>query len=407
MIIDEQKAWGSDEHATSWLQKLNDVKLHAEMNEAVFKDTTGDEGWVMEFGIGLIQILALQLLAGLWVYFVIRKIRTSRAFRVVLTMTGLACIANVTSRVFDPERHFIAAMISCYALGFFAPLQALKLLDQQKVIDEDGKMAEKAGLRLILASVAFPAARPSRHHRAASISSLVSVGSILFASTYALTLYYPTIVGTKNIVITNLWCCILLFVGVGGVNCLTTAMFGIVAGEEYEVSWPFGCPLLTKSVGAFWSVHWNVSVHQALYRGVFLPLIRSNGKMDAEMLRRRKAAATMACFLVSGVAHEIVLLYVNIKVGESRGEWMLMFLLNGIVTVAEARYRKQLKKVPQIVRALIAQTFLVVSASTFFYPLAFRLGLLDRAYDNVAKSVAYLWRIPPLPLQGVSALESI
>jgi len=115
-----------------------------------------------------------------------------------------------------------------------------------------------------------------------------------------------------------------------------------VVGIEVEKS--FENFFLSASLAEFWSLRWNQHVAKLLKCVVYEPLVerawvrgegkaRQRGKPSA----LRRAVATAATFVASGVMHEVVFFYVA---GVMTGGWWTFFSLQGVFVIIESLLRK-------------------------------------------------------------------
>lgn len=88
----------------------------------------------------------------------------------------------------------------------------------------------------------------------------------------------------------------------------------------------FDNPAASRTLGEFWGRRWNMAFHVVAVRFVFKPLVRRIGP----------AWATMATFAFSGLLHDLLL---SVPVGGGYGLPTLYFLLQGVLVLAERRWR--------------------------------------------------------------------
>ncbi|CAI7895712.1 unnamed protein product, partial [Closterium sp. NIES-54] len=98
-----------------------------------------------------------------------------------------------------------------------------------------------------------------------------------------------------------------------------------------------------------------------------------------------RAAATIASFAVSGIMHELVILYIG---GAMTGEQMVFFTLHGVLTVAEAWVRKEwgkreLASIPKVVAGGLALGFLLSTGHVLFFAPYQRLGVISCVVDGL------------------------
>lgn len=97
-------------------------------------------------------------------------------------------------------------------------------------------------------------------------------------------------------------------------------LFRLVAvfwrGHGYDVAPPFDAPLLSTSLGEFWSRRWNRAFSEMTALAVYRPVARRFGT----------AAALAAAFVLSGVLHELA---ISVPARGGFGGPMAYFLLHG------------------------------------------------------------------------------
>lgn len=347
------------------------------------------QDWFSELAIGFAKLVILQLLAGLWIATILHQCNTRSVLtRLVLGMTGMLLIASAAFLIFDPATHIIAAAIAGYALAFSAPLRAIQVLQEQDVWTQSHKkyrhQVETPSLRRIVATVCFPAAAPSPRHPPTNLLSLLITGILLLAVSILLSLCFPAILNLNSYIVTTTWCCTLAYTATWAITSLTSALFIIAVGVDHTICKPFYSPWSADSLASFWALHWNVPIHQALRDGIYSPLTKVGKGYSESSLKMRQGIATMLCFIVSGISHEAVLLFMGVPFGNSRGEWMGFFVAHGVAMLLEKQFRSELKKVPRGLRRLMTAGFVFASASLLFFPIGFRLGLLKAASDSFA-----------------------
>jgi hypothetical protein len=84
----------------------------------------------------------------------------------------------------------------------------------------------------------------------------------------------------------------------------------------------FACPLAAKSLGDFWGQRWNRAFSGFARDLIFRPLARPLGT----------SGATLAVFVFSGLAHELV---ISLPAAGGYGLPMLYFLIQGLLVLAE------------------------------------------------------------------------
>lgn len=86
----------------------------------------------------------------------------------------------------------------------------------------------------------------------------------------------------------------------------------------------FDCPVCATSLAQFWGRRWNHVFSDFARAVLFRPLARRAGVV----------LATLAVFVLSGVAHELV---ITVPAGAGYGGPLLYFVIQGVLVVAESR----------------------------------------------------------------------
>lgn len=87
-----------------------------------------------------------------------------------------------------------------------------------------------------------------------------------------------------------------VYLGLSGLGDLVIGLVGFGTGARFNDV--FAAPFAPRSLADFWGRRWNLYVRDLLHRFVFVPVAR----------RWRASLAVLACFAVSGVAHEALAL---------------------------------------------------------------------------------------------------
>ncbi len=115
--------------------------------------------------------------------------------------------------------------------------------------------------------------------------------------------------------------------------------------------------LETTGIGDFWSRRWNVGYSQMMQRLVGRPVEAIAGSN----------AGVMAIFLASGLLHELA---ITLPVRSGFGLPTLYFLLHGILTILEKKWRSPLGKIPTLI--------IVVLPLGLLFPPAFQQEVITR-----------------------------
>lgn len=308
--------------------------------------------WIAEFARGLCALVLINIFSGIWTVRVIHS-ELSPYSKLPVCLIGFAFLNALAFHCFDPKTHLIGSCVSAVSLGFTAPLQAAAWL-LRKVANP----SEPTSDREIILRIAIPAASPSVRHPAESPYTQVLRGTIyLYLGISSIHLFdeYLRIGGVRLDIISMF---LLATCATATLNFSSAALglFGFPSPP------PFRCPVLSPTLAQFWAGRWNAPVSDSLRVAIYDPLRKIHGWS--------KPAACMACFFVSGVAHELVLLYCGVH--DSHGEWFCFFMLSGASILLES-------KVHAIVASpLLRWAFAVGAFFTLFHclfvPVAVRTG---------------------------------
>ncbi|BAS78598.1 Os02g0468100 [Oryza sativa Japonica Group] len=152
---------------------------------------------------------------------------------------------------------------------------------------------------------------------------------------------------------------------------------GVALGMEMEPQ--FDRPYLSASLRDFWGRRWNLVASAVLRAAVYDPVRARSGD---------PAAGVLAAFLVSGLMHEVVILYLTSRA--PTGRVTAFFALHGVCVCAErwwcARQHKREAR-PQLPRAVAAPLVLGFVAGTafwLFFPAIYGGGMDDLYLAEIA-----------------------
>ena len=156
------------------------------------------------------------------------------------------------------------------------------------------------------------------------------------------------------------------------ITILARAM--LPSGTDLEPQ--FAAPYLSSSLQEFWGRRWNILVSSLLREAVYRPVGAVYGP----------AAGMMASFLVSGLMHEILWIYLTLL--RPTGEVTMFFVFHGICTVAEAIVKKWWSRrgwpaTPTGLTAPLTLGFVMVSSWWLFLPQLER----SRAQEQVVNEL--------------------
>lgn len=308
--------------------------------------------WFADLGRGLLALFLLQLLTGYWTVSIIRS-SLSKSAKLPVCLAGITFLTLLSSTIFHPSTHLLGCMIGAVSMVFTSPLQAAAWVQRKT-----SSPSEKTSDIEIILRIAIPASLPNPKYPLESPSVQLLRG-ISYISVAALSRRHVARAVDEGGLFVDAFGLFFVLSSTTGTLNFTSAVLGAFGVRSPS---PFRAPLLSPSVGSFWSGRWNAPVSDSLRIGVYEPLRRLHGWS--------RASATLACFIVSGVCHEIILIYCGVY--DSRGEWFCFFMLCGLATVLE-------KKVHQYITGRWAQyvggvVCLSVLFHVFFAPVALRTG---------------------------------
>ncbi|KAG2310641.1 hypothetical protein Bca52824_022198 [Brassica carinata] len=150
----------------------------------------------------------------------------------------------------------------------------------------------------------------------------------------------------------------------------------IILGCDLEPQ--FNEPYLATSLQDFWGRRWNLMVTAILRSSVFSPVRR----ICTHFLNSEWATiiGVLATFVVSGVAHEVLFLYLTHE--PPTGEVTWFFVLHGVCTVVEVLVKKKtfVGRWPErpLVSRLITVGFVCMSSGWLFFPQLKRSNVMER-----------------------------
>ncbi|EAZ22980.1 hypothetical protein OsJ_06674 [Oryza sativa Japonica Group] len=160
-------------------------------------------------------------------------------------------------------------------------------------------------------------------------------------------------------------------------SCRACGAAGVALGMEMEPQ--FDRPYLSASLRDFWGRRWNLVASAVLRAAVYDPVRARSGD---------PAAGVLAAFLVSGLMHEVVILYLTSRA--PTGRVTAFFALHGVCVCAErwwcARQHKREAR-PQLPRAVAAPLVLGFVAGTafwLFFPAIYGGGMDDLYLAEIA-----------------------
>uniref|UniRef100_A0A0D9VFU1 Wax synthase domain-containing protein n=1 Tax=Leersia perrieri TaxID=77586 RepID=A0A0D9VFU1_9ORYZ len=163
-----------------------------------------------------------------------------------------------------------------------------------------------------------------------------------------------------------------------------TLLGAVVSGTlGMELEPQFDRPYLSSSLGDFWGRRWNLAASASLRAAVYEPMRARFGS---------PAAGMAAAFLVSGLMHEVVVLYLTSR--PPTGRVTAFFALHGACVCAERWWLRRracssgskreaaLGLLPRAVAASLVVGFVAGTAFWLFFP-AMYCGGMDELYFAV------------------------
>lgn len=332
--------------------------------------------WIVELSVGLVLLFALQVLFGSIAWFIAR-ISLPLSIRYALVVIACTLLGSLAFFVFDPHTHLVPAIIAAVSFGFVTPLQAFahvyrahcaSIAHPIMMSSSDVKWNTPTAFTAVVLRIAIPSSIPSSlnppeppayHFRRALFN--ITIVSMLPQ-------YFDAITA-KGGIVTDLYGLLVLLCGANGALSATSGVLGLL-GEQSPC--PFRSPLTSTTMARFWSGKWNAPVSDGLRMGIYYPLLNANVP---------RPLATLACFVTSGVCHEIILLFAGIR--DSRGEWFTFFTLAGIATLAEGSIHRKLPA-SKFIRWLFSFITLFTLFHMFFLPITLRTGLAREGVKSLS-----------------------
>jgi hypothetical protein len=114
----------------------------------------------------------------------------------------------------------------------------------------------------------------------------------------------------------------------------------------------------------------------------------SNTADESPPTLRRRALATCWAFFVSGVMHELFIVYWKRRVS---GYWLAFFMLQGPLVIGDSVARRWLRvrgwTVPRPVATVLTLGLLLAMGDALFFPDIVRMGIAQNVIDNIDGSI--------------------
>ncbi|KAJ3694013.1 hypothetical protein LUZ60_009493 [Juncus effusus] len=155
---------------------------------------------------------------------------------------------------------------------------------------------------------------------------------------------------------------------------ITSRMLGM------ELDPQFNKPYFATSLRDFWGRRWNLMVSAILRPSIYEPIKSHFGP----------GIGVLAAFLVSGIMHEIMFYYNNLR--KPTGEVTWFFILHGICVVGEWWWIKKMKwwAPPRVVGTVITLGFVLLSAFRLFFPPLIRGKRDEKLLMEVSAMIALI-----------------
>lgn len=168
------------------------------------------------------------------------------------------------------------------------------------------------------------------------------------------------------------------------VSMMSHALTGMGVAPHYDQ------PYLSCSFTDFWSRRWNLNtgytlrflIYDPICEGKIIRCSPSSPKKAPSKFRR--GVAMCSAFIVSGVMHELFILYLRSRIS---GYWLAFFSIQGPCILMEWKIREWSKKrglhVPWAGRVLLTLSILIWLGHLFFYPDILRMGIPQQVNRNI------------------------
>jgi len=182
----------------------------------------------------------------------------------------------------------------------------------------------------------------------------------------------------------------------------------------------FDKPFLSTSATDIWARRWNLVVGTNLRDLVYAPIVEGRwlggdagagvgggptvkastavyGDPIARPSAARRLTATTACFLASGLMHEVLICWVTGRTAPT-WEWTAYFTLQAPLVVFERWVTRQTRvRLPAVVMIPVTMGVQLVLARAFFFPPMVRTKLDERVLEDLSKM-----RLPGMELLKVN-----
>ncbi|CAI9283496.1 unnamed protein product [Lactuca saligna] len=189
-------------------------------------------------------------------------------------------------------------------------------------------------------------------------------------------------------VILGFYCCH-VYLGVELVLAITAYFVRFFLGFKFEIEPQFNEPYLATSLQDFWGRRWNLMVTRILRPTVYDPIREISLPVLGKLWSR--LPAIFATFLVSGLMHELIYLYITRVQPTWEVTWF--FVLQGVCTAVEVAVKKAAKGKFQLHRAMsgpLTVVFVAVTGVWLFLPQILRNGVDVKAINEYSILLNFL-----------------
>jgi hypothetical protein len=172
---------------------------------------------------------------------------------------------------------------------------------------------------------------------------------------------------------------------------------GLVSSTVFSITLSphFDKPFLSTSATNFWAKRWNLVAGTLLREVIYEPIIEgsmtalpskgSKSRNTPKPSTARRLAATTACFLASGLAHEIIMWYMC-GAREFGWEWTAFFTAQAPLCALEWFIKRQTRlRFPTPLAIVVFLTVQLTIAKFLFFPPVVRQGLDQRVINDVKR----------------------
>lgn len=338
--------------------------------------------WLLELLAALCVMFVLQLMCGATVLILIRY-RAPLSVQYALVLLTCTLLGLLSATVVDRKTHLSCAIMSGLSFGFVTPLRAFAHIHQHKVLAESNpNLPTKQSLDWFVHStgrdavlrIAIPASFPSSLYPPDAPKYQLRRAVIYLAAASLSNEVYNQIISRGGFLVDIYALTVMTWSAYGALNLSSALLGGFGQGSTR----PFRNPFTSPSMTHFWAGRWNAPVSESLRFGVYDPLLKAGVS---------RASATVVCFLISGISHEIILLYAG--VWTSKGEWLAFFTLSGIATIVEKYLYSKIHGMP-LVKWILSAMALFSLFHIFFVPVTVRTGLGEEGVRSLAAGRIFL-----------------